>query len=459
MHIPHRRSAIAAGATTLTLLAGGLFAPAQAAGPYDPAPTADGASWLSDQVTKGLVHNEQFDFDDVGLSIDVALGLDAAGKKPSVVKAITKAVAKNVGFYTAFPPSVYAGATAKAAVLALEQGKNPRSFGGVDLVTQLEGRVATAAPITGRIEDAYDPGDPFGGDYANVIGQAYAASALSQAKSPKAASAASFLIQQQCAKGYFRQSFTADKSRADQSCQGAPAAERGSSTDATALAILALQDVKGAKAKAAVKKAVTWLVDRQRDNGAFSDTGKSSGAYNSNSTGLAGWALGEAGSAKQAAKAAVWVRNLQVPRTNPCAGKLAKQTGAIAYDDNAYGTGQGVGIKKKDGDQWRRASAQALPVLRWAPRAEGEFTATPPPTAVEAGNSIRIRLTGVAPGERVCVSGNGTIYDFEAGRHPTSVVSFVAPHLTSTSPLTHTYHVWLGSMHRDVVVRVTDSGA
>ena len=182
-----------------TLLAGLTSAPANAAS-YDPAPVADGAGWLSDQVTDGVVHNDQFDFDDVGLSIDVALGLDAAGKKPSVVKAITKAVAKNVGSYTAFPPSVYAGATAKAMFLALEQGKNPKSFGGVNLVAQLEDRVASAAPITGRVEDAYDPADPFGGDFANVIGQAYAAAGLSQAKSPKAASAASFLIQQQCAR-------------------------------------------------------------------------------------------------------------------------------------------------------------------------------------------------------------------------------------------------------------------
>ena len=46
-----------------------------------PTPVKSGAAWLSDQVTDGLVHNEQYDFDDIGLSIDVALGLDAAGKK------------------------------------------------------------------------------------------------------------------------------------------------------------------------------------------------------------------------------------------------------------------------------------------------------------------------------------------------------------------------------------------
>ena len=359
-----------AAAATLIVPVGLVSAPTQAASTYDPKPTQSGAAWLSDQVTDGLVHNEQYDFDDVGLSIDVALGLDAAGQQPKVVKAITKAVAKNVSFYTSFAPSIYAGATAKAAVLALSQDKDPHAFGGVDLVEQLEGRVATAAPITGRIEDAYDPTDEFGGDFANVIGQAYAAQALSLVGSAKASSATAFLLQQQCDKGYFRQYFTGDKTRADQSCQGAPRAERGASTDATALAVLALQDVKGAKAKAAVKDAVAWLEDTQLGTGAFTDTGKAKGAINTNSTGLAGWALGETGATDAAELAAAAVRAQQVV-ANPCARKVAKHVGAIAYDFDALTNGETSGITKKTSDQWRRASAQALPVLRWAPLARG----------------------------------------------------------------------------------------
>jgi hypothetical protein len=443
-------SVIVAAAVVSALCAGLTSAPAGAASPYDPKPAKAGAGWLAGELTDGLAHNEQFDFDDVGLSIDVAFGLDAAGKKPKVVKAITKAVAKNVGSYTSFPPSVYAGPTAKAAVLALVTNKNPRAFGGVDLVSQLEGRVAAAAPIAGRIEDAYDPADPFGGDFANVIGQAYAAQALALAGSPKAGAATAFLLQQQCTKGYFRQYFTTDKTRPDQSCQGAPKAERGASTDATALAVLALQDVKGGKAKSAVKKAVAWLVDHQRADGGLSDTGKSSGAYNSNSTGLAGWAFGEAGSRKAAAKAAAWVRKLQVPGNNPCSGGLAKEAGAIAYDAAAYDNAQDNRIKKKDSDQWRRASAQALPVLRWAPSAEGDFTAQAP-GSVQAGQTFRISLTGVAPGESMCVSGGGSLSEFPGKRQATTQVSIDAP----SGVTTVSYRVWLGSEHRDVTVRVT----
>ena len=85
-------------------------------------------------------------------------------------------------------------------------------------------------------------------------------------------------------------------------------------------------------------------------------------------------------------------------RANPCAGKLAKQAGAIAYDDDAYGTAQVAGIKKKTSDQWRRASAQALPVLaagRRAPRVSSPSTAR---ARCEPATTLGIRLTGVAPG-------------------------------------------------------------
>ena len=447
-----RALSIVVATAAATLVTGMTSAPAGAASTYDPAPAKSGADWLSDQVTDGLVHNEQYDFDDVGLSIDVALGLDAAGKKPTVVKAITKAVAKNVAFYTAFAPSVYAGPTAKAAVLALSQDKNPHAFGGVDLVAQLEARVATAAPITGRIEDAFDPTDEFGGDYANVIGQAYAAQALSLVGSAKATSATAFLLAQQCDKGYFRQYFTADKTRTDQSCQGAPRAERGASTDATALAVLALQDVKGSKAKAAVKRAVEWLISRQQRNGGFTDTGKVA-PYNTNSTGLAGWALGEAGATKQAEHAAGAVRALQSEGTNPCTGKAGDAVGAIAFDLDAWDAAGNKGITTKTSDQWRRATAQALPVLRWAPRAEvKEFTATAPATAParvvlqdqadrhgsraarlrDRRRQGRVRLRGARPGPP------------RRRRH-----------LRSTRRHHAHLHVWLGSQHRDVAVRVT----
>ncbi len=444
MSVSRSLMGLVAAATVVSLVA----APATAAPSYDGKPVAQGAGWLSSQLTKNLVHNDQYQFDDYGLSVDVALGLDAAGKKETLVRQITKAVAKNVAFYTSGGPlDTYAGATAKALVLAVERDKNPRSFGGTNLVSQLEGRVATAAPIAGRIQDAYDPSSAFGGDFANVIGQAYAAAGLSAVKSPRAASVVSFLLQQQCGKGFFRLNFTKSTSAADQSCGGAPKSQRAADTDATAIAVLALLDVKGAKAKAAVKRAVGWLGGKQLMNGSFGG-GTSTETPNTNSTGLAGWALGEVGSTKRAARAAAWVRTLQVGGVNPCMGKLTKATGAIAYDYDAFDAGEAKGIKKKTSDQWRRASAQALPVLRWAHKAAAAFSATGPSSAA-AGSVVTIRLTGVAPGQRVCVLNGSKDVEYVPGRAPVGKVTVDAP---AAGTVGH-YAVYVGSKRRDVTIR------
>ncbi len=447
MPIARILATLVATATAATLVSA---APAVAAPTFDPGPRHDGAAWLTGELTDGVIHNEQYGFDDFGLSIDVALGLDAAGQKPKVVNAIVRALAKNVDTYTTSGTSIYAGATAKALLLAAEQGKNPRSFGGVDLVTRLEGRVATAAPITGRIQDAFDPADPYGGDYANVIGQAFAAGGLSLAKSPKARSVVRFLIEQQCSKGYFRLGFTFDKTAADQSCDGAPRAERTADTDATAFALLALTEVKQTAAtKGAAKRAVAWLEGKQRADGSFGG-GTATEASNANSTGLAGWALAAWGVLKPATRAGIWVRGLQVQSANPCAGKLNGETGAIAYDAEAYAKGQTSGIGKKDSDQWRRASAQALPVLRVVPRATGVFTATAPRTAA-LGDFFRVRLTGVAPGQAVCLVEGGAATALPSGRHGRTSIKLVVRQRTGL----HHYQVWLGSTRRDVTVRIT----
>ena len=141
------------------------------------------------------------------------------------------------------------------------------------------------------------------------------------------------------------------------------------------------------------------------------------------------------------------MRTLQVV-ANPCAGKLAKATGAIGYDVTAFTDGENTGITKKSSDQWRRASAQALPVLRWAPRAVGDFSVTAPRT-VAAGDPWRIRMTGAAAGERVCGRTAGEGFEVWPGRHPITRASVVLD-----EPGSHTYTVWVGTQHQDVTVRV-----
>src|SRR5690606_30096307 len=124
--------------------------------------------------------------------------------------------------------------------------------------------------------------------------------------------------------------------------------------------------------KRAIRKSLAWLLDQQRGNGSFGG-GTSTSAPNTNSTGVAGTTLAVLGKRKAAAKAAVWVRRLQPADVGACRSALTKDAGAIACDRKALTAGRADGLTGDAEDQWRRSTAQALPVLNWAPEAEQEL--------------------------------------------------------------------------------------
>lgn len=398
---PLRRVAGLVAAPTLVLgaLSALPVASAQAAAP-DPAPVAAGAAWLQSQLTDGLIVNSAFDdgpFNDYGLSVDTALALAAVGGHDATVDEVSAAVAANVNAYVGDGTTEsYAGALGKAAVLARTAGDDPGDFGGVDLIDRLEARVSGSAATLGRIQDA----STFG-DFANTFGQTFAVRALESAGSPEADAATGYLIAQQCDEGFFRQDFTAFDA-ADQDCDADPAAE--ASVDATALAVLALlpQDDES-EAKDAIDAAVAWLKGRQDDNGAFA-SGPDIPTPNSNSTGLAGWALGEAGETAAAERAAAYVRAFQVDETAPCRTALADQEGAVAYDGAALVAGRKDGITVALQDQWRRASVQAVPALRWAPDSAllPPSISDPAPRFYRAGERVTLHASQQVPGDTVC---------------------------------------------------------
>ncbi len=253
---------------------------------------------------------------------------------------------------------VYAGSVAKAVVLAQSAERDPYSFGGVDLVRRLEARVSETEPYVGRIEDRGTT------DYANTFGQAFAAVGLAHAGSDRAADVRRFLLAQQCSEGFFRLNFAA-KTAAQQDCDSGDSTVSVPDTDATSVALLSLENLprKGAAVRAAIDDAVAWLKRTQKDNGSFGG-GVATEASNSNSTGLAAWALGDVGACRPAAAAADWVKALQV-RGDVAGTPLAGETGAIAYDRAALRAAKENGIRKAQRDQWRRATAQAAPGLRF----------------------------------------------------------------------------------------------
>lgn len=392
---------VAAVALTVTTVA----APALATD--DPRPASQGAHWTIGQLTDGLVYNDQYQFDDYGLSADMAIALDALSGHADTVDQISNALAKHVNSYTTgtdwgYPGDVSAGATAKSLLVAELAGADPTSYGGVDLVGQLESMVSTSTPTTGRIEDRVDPNDQYGQDYANTLGQALAARGLTVAGSSDASAVTTFLLEQQCTAGWFRLEFS-DTSAADQACNDATDTP---DPDATAYAVIMLQPLADTSpaVSAAVGKAEQWLLSQQKADGAFGG-GAPQTAANANSTGLAGWALGVLGDTAAAEAAATWVRAHQAHDAGRCTTQLATQTGAIAYDAAALRSGRTDGIDTASADQWRRTTAQALPVLQWAPPSGRALSLIVPTGFVRAGSSMRLTVGGIAPGDTVCLTG------------------------------------------------------
>jgi hypothetical protein len=348
-------AALAAGALLTTALAG----PAHA----DRAD--DGATWLEGQLTGSLVHNPQFGgFDDYGLTLDFGFGLKAIGGHGDTVRAIRDEMADHVDSYTTGadfgqPENVYAGSLAKLTAYVQVTGGDARAYGGADLVQRLNSRILSDSPVNGRLRDKGAD------DFVNTIGQSFAARALARADSRKAGGAIRFLLKQQCDAGFFRLNL-ATQDAEKQSCDAAPASKKAPDTDATALAVLNLRampiDVRTAPVRAAIADATAWLRKRQKDNGSLGG-GTSTEGSNSNSTGLAAWALGDAGVCRPAARAARWVRDLQV--VDATGTSLEGEDGAIAYDAAGYAEGEDGGISDAERDQWRRATAQAAPGLSY----------------------------------------------------------------------------------------------
>jgi hypothetical protein len=409
---PGRRSAaLIAG---LGLAAGSLLvapaAPASAAAPNDSAPAVAGGDWLAAQLTGGVIYNDQFDFDDYGLTLDTGLALDdySSNRYAGALRTLTAKVssAEGVGAYTTGESfgdagSRYAGETGKLASFLQQRGEDPRDASGTNLINQLRGRVATEAPIAGRAENRSEFGDN-----TNAIGQGFVARALTVAGNARGATAMDFFLDQQCSEGYFRTFLDSDKSDADQTCDGATGDEdQAPSADATGIAVLnlvATDPAPGSDVQDAIDAGVAWLLAEQNSDGSYTGPPPTD-TPNANTTGVAAWALAAVGEEDAATRAAEWLSGLQ---TSACDGWSAADSGAVAYDQTAYDRGLDEGIVVETRDQFRRTSAQAVPVLRSLADPAGSPRLTGPAARfVRAGSTVSLGVTGLPEGRTVCVAG------------------------------------------------------
>lgn len=296
-----------------------------ATSPQDAA--AGAAGWLAGQLIDGERLEVVFDgvtYPDQGGTADVVLALAAAGVASGQRTAATDWLVSEARGYTGLDwEGAYAGAIAKLALTLMADGRDPTDVDGLDLVALLQERElgADAGDEEGRFQD--EPAS----EWASSFNQALALLALHRAEgvSPSAASIA-FLAAQQCDDGGIR--FTPDE--ADE----AGTATCTSDVDTTALAVQALVEVGGDRA--VVDRAIEWLRDQQRDDGAVG---------NANSTGLSAVAFSLAGTQAEATAARDHLLTLQD-------GCDAEEPGPI---------------RDPDGGDVVRSTAQAIPGLLGVP--------------------------------------------------------------------------------------------
>ncbi|CAI9418622.1 hypothetical protein [Nocardioides sp. T2.26MG-1] len=397
MHHVLRRTAAVLAVPALSLTAlGALPSPAGAA-TIDAAPATAGAAWLAGQVPASGLFPSDYGLQ-YGLGIDIALGLHAVGGQADAVTRIRDAVEAGVDDYIAYSyvddqnvthTGEVGGATAKVLVLSQRIGGDENAFGGVDLVKRMESLVADSGRVISTADGAPDD------SYDNSYIQALAVEGLRGTGSAAYADVVDYLLDQQCADGYFRGEIPAAPGA--QSCAGdAP------DTDSTAQAVLALAADQGTPGvQEALAKAEAWLLEAQRPNGSFGG-GPTTEAPNADSTGLAGWALGTLGETDAAADAAAWVRAHQAANVSSCGYYAAADLGAIAYDGAALRAVQSTPIDAATQGQFLLASAQALPVLQWAPAGSGDPHALFAAEYVKAGGRKPVGVIGAAPGEALC---------------------------------------------------------
>jgi MYXO-CTERM domain-containing protein len=218
---------------------------------------------------------------DFGLTIDGALALAATGDQDRALRAIVAFLdsggkdpsGKTINYWTGIGTRYASGGDiGKEALLAEVVGDNPRRFGGRDLIAALDATICTSA----------SPGA--GGRCAGPGGYAYATSVFDQALGVIAQLRAG-----QSKLATVPVSYLESLRRTDGSFPSLiPAGGQGGDVDSTAVAVMALALVPGAKAAADVRSGLAWIASRQEPGGGFPGAGGDS----VNSAALAVQALG-----------------------------------------------------------------------------------------------------------------------------------------------------------------------
>ena len=359
-----------------------------AAATASPSASRAAAVWAAGQLTGGTHVQGEFGAD-IGLTADVVLALAAAGVGRPVAAAGGRWLASRSRSYLTggVPGDVSAGSAAKLILVARALGRNPSTFGPLNLTATLRGRLGP----NGRFTDSLDFGGPKPVDQSTTFTQSLAILSLRPAVPPRAVS---FLVSKRCRDGGFPVFYPEP---------GQPCV---SDADGTGLAVQALLAV-GAGRPAA--PAVRWLVRHQRPDGSFSNSGPGA-APNSNSTALAVQALRAAGRPAAAGRGVSWLLSRQLG----CSA-AAGDRGAVGYLDPVLdgsalrATAQAVpalaGLSLGDLDGRAARASAGLPAMTCSPAP----TPTPTPTSTQTSTSTSTSTRSPTPVPTRSRSGRSTL--------------------------------------------------
>ncbi len=358
------------------------------------APAQAAAGWLAQQFGDHLDFPGSTYFDG-GATADAVFALAAADAGKAKIDSAMRYFAAHVDDYTNLQdtdgkPGPYDGSVGKTAVAAFAAGRDPRSFGGHDLIAALHDDQCTKVSAPKNPQDYTTPTCPAVGAARNIyssvsesfaiLAEGRAASVYGAGLGPDSA-ARSYFLSLQCPDG----GFTVGTGTAS-GC--------ASDIDATAYAVMALQ-LLGAATAGKLAAAVHWLAAGQNRSGYW----VSQGGPNVDSTGLAAAALDGVGPDTPAARA--WLAAQQVT-TGPTVGAGASR-GALAFEGSFNAASA---VKATSDGMLGLAANGSLAVLTDAHAAAGTAVlalAAPTLTAaqVRQGGSDRVTGTGFSRGETV----------------------------------------------------------
>ncbi|WP_243727312.1 prenyltransferase/squalene oxidase repeat-containing protein [Actinocrispum wychmicini] len=338
--------------------------------------------WLAKQLAPdGTLNNPNGgDLPDHGLMIDTLFAMYASGDGKLAAPIVKYMDAHATDYYTwdgllpgqGYDAIIVGGATAKVLVAAEMAGRDPRTFGGHDMVAETQGAIMRSGPDKGRVSDYAKKPEmaDIVSNNANMFGQALGVIGLA-AVGENDQLAIDKLLTQQCSEGYFRIFFghvkttetgdhvTPDGYKVSTCDEGKPFDQSGPDGDATGMALSALLAARKAGAAnldAPIDKTVAWLKAHQPAGGGWHG-GVTTDAPNTNSTGLIVQALAEAGGADDAVRKGTAYLKASQASDADAGNALTNDIGAIAYTPEQYHSARTTGVTGLD--TWIRAGAQA----------------------------------------------------------------------------------------------------